>query len=170
MRQQNHVSLQPTVPHVAIIVAMAWDRVIGYGNGLPWHLPEELQLFKSLTMGCTIIMGRKTYTSIGRPLPGRHNIVLSRSQKKLPGVQVCDNFIAGLTAAAQLGRKVFVIGGEKIYRNALPIASELHISWIKESVPGDVFFPELDLENWVVCESMDHPGFRYTRYQRKGSR
>jgi dihydrofolate reductase len=170
MSQQDNVSPQPNVPHIAIIVAMTRDRIIGSGDGLPWHLPEDLQLFKRLTMGCTIIMGRKTYTSIGRPLPGRHNIVLSRSQKQLPGVQVCDNFMAGLTVAAQLGRKVFVIGGEEIYRKALPIASELHISWVKDSVLGDVYFPELDLGNWIVCESVDHPGFRYIRYQRKDNR
>ncbi|MDT8443350.1 MAG: dihydrofolate reductase [Desulfuromonadales bacterium] len=170
MPQKNDVSPQRNVPHVAIIVAMTRDRVIGSGEDLPWHLPEDLLLFKHLTMGCTIIMGRKTYTSIGRPLPGRHNIVLSRSQKKMPGVQVCANFMAGLTAAAQLGRKVFIIGGEELYRKALPIASELHISWVKGSVSGNVRFPELDLENWIVCESVEHAGFRYTRYQRKDNR
>lgn len=173
MQRQNDISSQPRMPQVAIIAAMTGNLVIGSGNSLPWHLPEDLQLFKRLTMGSTIIMGRKTYTSIGRPLPGRHNIVLSRSRDELSGAQVCDSFIACLTAAAQLGRKVFVIGGEELYRKALPIASELHISWVKDTVPdvpGDVYFPELDLENWIVCESVDHPGFRYTRYQRKDNR
>lgn len=170
MQRQNDLSSQPGMPQVAIIAAMTGNLVIGSGNSLPWHLPEDLQLFKRLTMGCTIIMGHKTYTSIGRPLPGRHNIVLSRSQKNLPGVQVCDSFIACLTAAAQLGRKVFVIGGEELYRKALPIASELHISWVKDTIPGDVHFPGFDLENWIICESMNHPGFRYIRYQRKDSR
>ncbi len=80
---------------------------------------------------------------------------------------MCDNFMAGLTAAAQVGHKVFIIGGEELYRKALPIASELHVSWIKDSVSGDVYFPELDLWNWIVCESVDYPGFRYIRYQRK---
>lgn len=170
MLQQYDVSPQPNIPHVAIIVAMSRDRIIGSCGSLPWHLPEDLQLFKHLTMGCTIIMGRKTYTSMGRPLPGRHNIVLSRSRDGLPGVQVCANFMAGLTAAAQLGRKVFIIGGEELYRKTLPIASELHISWVKHSVSGNVRFPELDLENWIVCESVEHVGFRYTRYQRKDNR
>jgi len=155
---------------VAIIVAMTKDRVIGAGEALPWHLPEDLQLFKQLTMGCTIIVGRKTYASIGRPLPERHNIVLSRSQIELPDVQVCASFIAGLTTAAQLGHPVFVIGGEELYRKALPIASELHISWIKDAVPGDVYFPEFDLADWIACEEADHPGFHYTHYRRKISR
>ena len=104
------------MPQVAIIVAMTKDRVIGtgngLGNGLPWHLPEDLQIFKHLTMGSAIIMGRKTHATIGRPLPGRHNIVLSRCQEELPGVQLCKSFAAGLTSAAQIGRPVFVIGGD----------------------------------------------------------
>ena len=170
MQRPNDFPLQTDLPQVSIIVAMTKDRVIGSGEDLPWHLPEDLQLFKQLTMGCTIIMGRKTYASIGRPLPGRNSIVLSRSQSKLPGVQVSDSFIAGLTVAAQLGHPVFVIGGEELYRKALSIASELHISWIKDAVPGDVFFPEFDLAGWVTCEEVDHAGFHYTHYRRKVSR
>jgi len=149
---------------------MTRDRVIGSGANLPWHLPEDLQLFKRLTMGCTIIMGRKTYASIGRPLPGRHSIVLSHSQDEFPGVQLCDSFIAGLTAAAQLGQSIFVIGGAELYRKALPIASELHISRIKDAVPGDVYFPEFDRADWISCEEVDYPAFHYTLYRRKVSR
>jgi dihydrofolate reductase len=155
------------MPQVAIVVAMTEDRVIGSGKDLPWHLPEDLQLFKRLTMDGTIIMGHKTHTSIGRPLPGRHNIVLSRCQAELPGVQVCKSFVAGLTSAAQLGRPVFVIGGEELYRKALPIASDLHISWVKEIVPGDVYFPGFDLADWDVCEDEDHQGFQYRHYKRR---
>ena len=158
------------MPLVAIIVAMTRDRVIGSGKDLPWHLPEDLQLFKRLTMGGTIIMGHKTHASIGHPLPGRHNIVLSRSQEELPGVQLCKSFVTGLTSAAQLGRPVFVIGGEELYRKALPIASELHISWVKETVTGDVHFPEFDLADWVIFEDEDHQGFHYRHYKRKESK
>ncbi len=149
---------------------MTSDRVIGSGDGLPWHLPEDLQLFKRLTMGCTVIMGRKTYASIGRPLPGRHNIVLSRSQKEVPGVQFCDSFMAGLTASSRLGRLVFVIGGEELYHKALPIASELHISWVNADVSGDKYFPEFDLADWIPCEDEAHPEFRYIHYRRKDCR
>ena len=167
MQRQNNLTLQPCIPRVAIIVAMTKDRVIGSGDALPWHLPEDLQLFKRLTMGCTIIMGHQTHASIGRPLPGRHNIVLSRARKVLPGVQVCDSFMNSLTAAAQQGRPVFVIGGEELYRKALPIASELHITWVKATVPGDRHFPQFDLTDWILCEDVDHSGFHYTRYRRK---
>ena len=170
MQRTNDVTSQPNLPQVAIIVAMTRNRVIGSGRKLPWHLPEELQLFKRLTMGGTIIMGRKTHTSIGRPLQGRHSIVLSRTQKELPGVQVCDSFIAGLTAAAQMGHPVFVIGGAELYRKALSIASDLHISWIKNDAPGNVFFPEFDLAEWSTSKEVDHTEFRYTLYRRKASR
>lgn len=167
MQRQNNITSQPDMPQIAIIVAMTKDHVIGSGNALPWHLPEDLQRFKELTMGCTIIMGRKTYTSIGHPLPGRHNIVLSRSRTELPGVQLCSSFMTGLTAAAQIGQKVFVIGGGELYRKALPIAAELHISWIKDVVPGDVYFPDFNLADWIVCEDVDYSEFRYVHYQRK---
>lgn len=170
MHRQRDTTSQPGIPKVAIIVAMTKDRVIGSGKDLPWHLPEDLQLFKSLTMGGTIIMGRKTHAAIGRPLPGRHNIVLSHSQNKLPGVQLCNSFMSGLIAAAQLGRPAFVIGGAELYRKTLPITSELHISWVKETVPGDVYFPEFDLAGWAVCEDEDHQGFHYKHYRRKVSR
>ena len=155
------------MPQVAIIVAMTENHVIGSAENIPWHLPEDLQLFKRLTMGCTLLMGRKTYTSIGHPLPGRDTIVLSRSRDALPGIQICNSFMAGLTAATQLGNQVFVVGGTELYRKALSIASELHISWVKDFIPGDVYFPEFDLEEWIVCKEVDYTGFCYRHYRRK---
>jgi len=154
------------MPQLAIVVAMTRDLVIGSGGGLPWQLPEELQLFKRITTGGSVIMGHKTYAAIGRPLPGRYNIVLSRSLEKLPGVQVCTSFIAGLTAAKRQGRPVFVIGGAELYRKALPIATELHISWVKGSFAGDVHFPGLDLADWSCCEEAEFPDFHYRHYRR----
>jgi dihydrofolate reductase len=170
MHRQRDTTSHPGIPKVAIIVAMTKDRVIGSGKDLPWHLPEDLQLFKSLTMGGTIIMGRKTHAAIGRPLPGRHNIVLSRSQEELPGVEFCKSFVAGLTSAAQFGRPVFVIGGAELYQRALPIASELHISWVNGTVSGDVYFPEFDLADWSIYEEKGHQGFHYRHYKRKESK
>ncbi len=166
MQQQTDLTSYPGIPLVAIVVAMTEDRIIGSGEELPWHLPDDLQLFKRLTMGGTIMMGRKTYASIGRPLPGRHNIVLSSTLKESPGVQVCKTFMAGLTKAAQLGRPLFIIGGEQLYRRALVIATELHISRVKTAIPGDVFFPEFKPADWSLCEEKDYPGFRYVRYRR----
>ena len=164
---------QRRIPEVAIIVAMTRDFVIGSGGSLPWHLPEELQLFKSLTMGCTVIMGRKTYETIGRPLQGRHNIVLrhnialSQNQEETPGVQICGSFITGLTAAARIGDPIFIIGGEDVYRKALPIAAELHISWVKRDFKGDRFFPPLDFSEWSTCSEEDYPDFHYIYYRRR---
>ncbi len=167
MRKINQRASQPNIPSVAIIVAMTKDLVIGSGQTLPWALPEDLQLFKRLTMGSTIIMGYKTHASIGHPLPGRHNIVLSRSKRTLPGVQVCDSFTAGLRAAAQEGRPVFVIGGEELYLRALPIAAELHVSWVKGTITGDKHFPDFDPADWITCKSKDYSGFHYVHYRRK---
>lgn len=164
MQLPNPSAPQPNLPRVAIIVAMTRNRVIGSRAGLPWNLPEDLQLFKRLTKGCSIIMGHRTFASIGRPLPERHCIVLSRSQAERPGVEICNSFLAGLIKASQFGRPIFIIGGEQIYRKALAIASEMHVSWVKEDVPGDVYFPEFDLADWSIHEEHDYAGFRYVCY------
>jgi len=154
-------------PCPAIIVAMTNDRLIGAGGGLPWHLPGDLRLFKRLTSGGILIMGRKTHASIGRPLPGRHNIVLSRSLQELPGVQVCAGFQAALAVARRHHHPVFVIGGGEVYRQALPLAGELHISWIEGDFNGDCYFPPLELDDWQCLEETDFTGFRYVHYRRR---
>ena len=141
--------------------------MIGLGDGLPWDLPEDRLLFKRLTTGGTVIMGRKTYESIGHPLPERQNIVLSRTRGDLPGVIVCNSFADGLEAGRQLGQPVFILGGAELYQKALPIASVLHISWIKGLFAGSVYFPEFDLANWTVVEEQEYTGFRYVKYLRK---
>lgn len=160
---------QARIPEVAIIAAMTRDRVIGRGDSLPWDIPEDRHLFKKLTTGNTVIMGRKTYESINHPLADRHNIVLSRTLTDLPGVTVCRSFIGGLEAASQFGRPVFIIGGTGLYREALPVASLLHISWVEKSFAGSVHFPEFDLADWTVAEQKGYPGFRYVRYLRQKS-
>ncbi len=143
---------------------MTKDRVIGLGARLPWDLPEDLQQLRRLTTGNTVIMGRRTYESIGHPLPDRNNIVLSRSLNRLAGVMVCNSFIASVVAARQFGRPVFILGGVELYREALPTASALHISWVREAFAGNVYFPEFDLADWTVAEEQDYPGFRYVKY------
>ena len=154
-------------PEVAIIAAMTKDRVIGLGDSLPWDLPQDRHLFKKLTMGNTVIMGRKTYESINHPLADRHNIVLSRTLTAPPGVTLCRDFSEGLEAASQFGRPVFIIGGNGLYRKALPVASVLHISWVEKSFAGSVYFPEFEPADWVIAEHKDYPGFRYVRYLRQ---
>jgi len=157
------------VAKVSIIAAMTKDLVIGLGDRLPWDIPQDLQRFKSLTVGGTVIMGRKTYESIGRPLPDRQNIVLSRSLSELPGVMVYSNFIDSLIAAGQFGRPVFIIGGAELYRKALPIASALHISWVKKSFRGDVYFPDFDPADWAEVEEQDYADFHYVKYLRRST-
>ena len=166
MQQPRSNQQTKSLPAVSIIVAMTSERVIGTQQGLPWHLPEDLQLFKRKTLGKTVIMGRKTHQSIGRPLPGRHNIVLSRVPETLAGVQVCKSFIEGLTEAAPHGQPIFVIGGAELYKKALPVASELHITWVEENVEGDIFFPAFDINDWRVLNVTEHSGFNHIHYQR----
>ena len=156
-------------PEVAIVAAMTRDRVIGLNDRLPWDLPEDLHLFKRLTIGGTVVMGRKTYESIGQPLPERQNIVLSRTLNDLPGVIVCNSFTEGLETGRQFGQPVFILGGAELYQKALPIASGLHISWIKGAFAGSVYFPEFDLAEWMVTEEQDYSGFRYVKYLRKSA-
>jgi len=151
---------------ISIIVAMTDDRVIGNQQGLPWYLPEDLQLFKRKTLGKTVIMGRKTYQSIGHPLPGRYNIVLSRTLAQQTDIQICRSFIEGLTLATRHRQEAFIIGGAELYQKALPIANDLHISWVEEKVSGDLLFPEFDLAQWLVCDSTEYPGFKHIHYQR----
>lgn len=132
---------------LALIVAVAKNNVIGNAGGMPWHLPAELAYFKRITTGHPIIMGRKTFESIGRPLPNRRNIVVSRNTALLaPGCEV----VASLPAALSLcvGQDVFVIGGATLYREALPHAQKLYLTEIDAEVPGDTHFPVIDPAHW----------------------
>jgi dihydrofolate reductase len=122
------------------VAAMAANRVIGAGGTIPWHLPEDLRWFKELTMGGTLLMGRVTFESIGRALPGRETIVMSRrGGLDIPGVQVIPD-LSGLADARVLG-DVFVVGGSEIYRVALPYCRDLYLTELTREVEGDRFFP-----------------------------
>lgn len=132
---------------VSLIVAMSQNRVIGYQNKLPWHLPEDLKRFKEITTGHTVIMGRKTFESIGRPLPGRKNIVLTRNPGyRAEGVVVFSGLTEAL-GAVPAGEEVFILGGAEVFREALPLADKIHLTLIHKEFQGDTFFPELDLES-----------------------
>ncbi|MCL5254911.1 MAG: type 3 dihydrofolate reductase [Gammaproteobacteria bacterium] len=142
--------------HISLIAAMANGRVIGKQGDMPWHLPGELQYFKSLTMGKPIVMGRKTFESIGRPLPGRHNIVISRNADNLPAeVTVVDSPAAAIAAASaeaerngQTLNEIMIIGGGQIYQAFLPLATRLYLTHIDLEVDGDTWFPEYYPEQW----------------------
>ncbi|MGK0359095.1 MAG: dihydrofolate reductase [Bradymonadia bacterium] len=145
-----------TRPRLHLIAAIATHRVIGRDGHLPWRLPSDLKRFKRLTSGAPIIMGRTTYTSIGRPLPKRRNIVLSRSGFSAQGVEVFDGLDAAIDACAGAD-VVWIIGGSSVYAAALPIADELHLSIVDAEVEGDTWFPAFDVEGWTVAESEDVP-------------
>ncbi len=139
---------------VSIIVAFSRNFAIGLDNGLPWHLPEDLKNFKTLTMGKPIIMGRKTFESIGRALPGRTNIVVTRKRYWAScDVLVAHNFEQALSAAKadclEDGKdELMIIGGEEIYRAAIPLATRMYITEIDIDVAGDAFFPKFDTNDW----------------------
>ncbi|NIO40974.1 MAG: hypothetical protein GTO41_12820 [Burkholderiales bacterium] len=127
---------------------MARNRVIGKDGALPWHLPEDLKRFRRLTMGHPIIMGRKTYDSIGRALPGRRNIVISRNPDlAIAGVDTVTSLEAALQVAGD-AKDVFIIGGQQIYRAALSLADRIELTLIGQDFDGDVLFPEIDTKEW----------------------
>ena len=143
-------------PRVAIVVARARNGVIGRDNGLAWHLPEDLQHFKATTLGHAIVMGRKTFESIGRPLPGRRTIVVTGDPLwRHEGCERADSLAQALTIAGSAGadpsigtEEVFVVGGAQIYRQALPLADRLVVTEIDIDAQGDVHFPELPAGDW----------------------
>lgn len=139
-------------PRISIIAAMAKNRVIGIDNTLPWRLPEDLKHFKDLTLGHHILMGRKTYESLGRPLPGRTSVVITRSQDlQAPGCLVANSIAEAVTACDQ-DNEIFFIGGENLYRQALAIADRIYLTEIKADFSGDAWFPEFDIESWRETE------------------
>jgi dihydrofolate reductase len=151
---------------VALIAAVARNGVIGAGNSLPWQLPEDLRHFRTLTSGHTVIMGRKTWQSIGKPLPNRQNIVVSRQDGLLiDGASVAHSLEEALSLAVRQD-PVFVIGGEALYRAALPLATVLYLTEIERDFPGDARFPPFERAAWrevarEVREPASDAGFAY---------
>ncbi len=155
---------------IAIIVGMTKDRVIGKDNSLPWHIPEDLKSFKRLTNNNVVIMGRKTYDSIPkkyRPLPNRHNIVISKSLLPTEGIDVAKSIEQSLEIAKSYNKPIFVIGGSTIYKQFLPIADTMFISYIKGNFEGNTYFPELNLNEWEVTNEEEFNEFTLTTYKRK---
>ncbi len=139
---------------ISIIAAMDRNRLIGNKNQLPWHLPVDFVHFKSVTMGKPIIMGRKTYESIGKPLPGRKNIVLSRNTDIQHEDVVCVHSIKQAIAEAAEAKEVMIIGGGAIYQMMLPQADRLYITYVDAEFEGDAWFPLIDQRLWLEKESV----------------
>ncbi|WP_138379410.1 type 3 dihydrofolate reductase [Luteithermobacter gelatinilyticus] len=140
---------------VSLIVAMARNRVIGKDNAMPWHIPSDLKYFKEQTLGKPVIMGRKTFQSIGGPLPGRPNIVITRNTAFAPeGVIVAHDLDMALEVATNLAEakgidEVMVIGGAEIYELTLPLADRLYLTRVEAEPEGDAYFPEIDPREWI---------------------
>ncbi|HEX8013519.1 MAG TPA: dihydrofolate reductase [Casimicrobiaceae bacterium] len=143
-------------PRIALVAAIAKNGVIGVDNRLPWRLPEDMQRFRALTTGHSVVMGRRTWESIGRPLPGRQNIVVTRAPgRSAPGVEFARSLDDALARATR-PEPVFVIGGEALYREALPRAHLLYLTEIDRDFAGDARFPEFDRALWRETSRTAH--------------
>ena len=171
--------IDETLVPVAMIAALSRNRVIGVENKLPWYLPEDLRFFKRMTQAKPLVMGRKTFESIGRPLPGRLNIVVTRdSTFHHDGVRVCHDLASALALADQQAtidgcEEIMVMGGGEIYAQALPCASRLYLTEVDVEVQGDARFPELDDRQWeevqrVAGQPADgQPAYSFVEYRRR---
>jgi dihydrofolate reductase len=157
---------------VTLVAAVARNLVIGDAGEIPWRLPGEQAAFKRLTTGHVLVMGRRTYDSIGRPLPGRTTVVVTRQPDwQPPGgpleqVRVAADVDAALAAAAEIDENVFVVGGGEIYRAALSAADRLVVSWVDAEPPGDAFFPPLSPDQWTPVSRDPRDGYEVVEYVR----
>ncbi len=152
---------------LSIIVAVAQNGAIGCHNELLWHISEDLKRFKRLTMGCPIIMGRKTYESIGRPLPGRRNVVITRNADyRAEGIEVVYSLEEALRSVSNVEGEVFVIGGGEIYLQALPLAQKLYLTKVEQNPEGDTFFPEINEVQWQEVAREEFEGYSFIDYDR----
>jgi dihydrofolate reductase len=155
------MTTKPPAPKIAMIAAVARNGVIGREGGLPWRIPSDMGFFKRVTMGKPIVMGRKQFESVGRPLPGRANIVVSRQKTYRPeGVEVFSDFDAALDRARAVARtdgakEVMIIGGGKIYALGMPVADRLYLTEVDAAPEGDTFFPQVDSERWQCVETLE---------------
>lgn len=152
---------------ITIIAALTRRRVIGKDNKLPWHISDEIRNFKRLTTGNTVIMGRRTYESIGKPLPNRNNIVVSRSLRAVPGVTICADLDTALATANAYGKDIFIVGGARLYQEVLARADTMYLSFVKKDYEGDTYFPVFDEGDWVIAERTDYPDFEFVLYTRR---
>lgn len=159
---------------ISLIVAVAQNGIIGTGGTMPWHITEDFAHFKAVTLGHSVIMGRKTYESIGRPLPRRRNIVITRnSELSIEGCEMATS-LEGALAMCEGEEEVFIIGGGEIYRQAMPLAHKLYITHVGISAEGDTRFPEIDPTIWrevsreefAQGKEFDHP-FSFVDYERR---
>jgi dihydrofolate reductase len=145
---------------LSAVVAMSQNRVIGNNNQLPWHLPADLKHFKAITTGNTIVMGRKTYESIGKPLPNRTNVILTRNLNfNAPGCVVINQFAEvwdKIDISSPQAQEIFIIGGAQIYKQLLPEIQRIYLTIVHQAFQGDAFFPEINKQQWQELECVTH--------------
>ncbi len=153
---------------LTLVVAVGDNGVIGRDGGLPWEPTGDLAYFKALTWGHVLVMGRRTYESIGRPLPGRTTVVVTRQlgYAGADGVLVCHDVGSALSRAAEVDPEVFVVGGAEVYRATLPIADRLVVTHVHQSPPGDTSFPDIDPARWREVAREAYTGFDIATYDR----
>lgn len=155
---------------LSLICALSENGVIGRNNALPWHLSEDLKYFKRATMGKCIIMGRKTFESIGRPLPGRTNIIVTRNRDyEVENARVVDSLAEAIELAENIAfidgsDEAFVIGGAELYKLAMPVVDRMHLTLVHAEVDGDTWFPEFDAEEWGQISCEDYPASETNPY------
>ena len=156
---------------ISLIAAMDLDRAIGRENRLPWHLPKDLARFRDLTMGHPVVMGRKTYESIGRPLPGRTNIVITRQEAFAADGTVVVHDLQEAFGACGDAEEVFVLGGAEVFREAMPLADRIHLTVVQARIQGDTFFPEISPAFSLVHSEQANDAFpiEFRLYERKGN-
>lgn len=155
---------------VTIVAAIARNGVIGAGGGLPWHLPDELRRFKRLTLGHVLVMGRRTYESVGRPLPGRTTVVVTRNagwDAGADGVLVAHDLADALAKGAAVDEQLFVVGGAEIYAEAVPLADRLELTFVDAAPEGDTVFPEVDWAAWREVGHEEGEGWTAVTYERR---
>ena len=156
---------------ITVIAAVSENLVIGYNNALPWHISEDLKNFKKITTNHSVVMGRKTFESIGKPLKERRNIVISRDKAlKISGVEVVNSLDDAICLTKD-ENEIFIIGGEQIYKMAMPIATNMHITKVHSNIKGDAFFPAFDKNEWNILtqkdsETIEGLKFSFIEYQK----
>ena len=156
---------------ITIIVAASENQVIGYKNALPWHISEDLKHFKKITINHSVVMGRKTFESIGKPLKERRNIVISRDGTlKIEGAEVVNSLDEAIHRTKN-ENEIFIIGGEQIYKIAMPIATHMHVTKVYNNIKGDAFFPAFDENEWKILTQKDSETneglkFSFIKYQK----
>lgn len=165
LRRSTFALQRWNLKHFKAIAAMSENRVIGRGNQIPWHLPDDFKWFKQLTTGNVLVMGRKTFESIGKPLPNRTTIVVSRSGFSHPGVTTVGDW-KDIDNSKEV-REVFICGGAQIYAQTLGQCSDLYLTVVKRVVEGDAFFPEFENDFELVEEVRDTPEFKILHYRNR---